>query len=240
MRIQRSGLPLMILAGVVLVAAAGAVWYIANPFDRDRPAARTDDRPAVDLPRTPAAEPAPVTPEPAPIPAEPRADPAASVAGQVLIPASTITVRTGDTLFDIAGRVWSDSFLWPLLLQANDERLADPDYLRPGQSIAVPAWVTVESGLTEDRRRELSSAHVLAYRHYRSLGSDAIGLGIGQPAWWLARLGRTRMNKALWVLYSGLRYDEQLLDRFSGQIHHDDARQVRGFVNQFGLPPFRR
>jgi hypothetical protein len=208
-----------------------------------------EPRPAPEEPEPeepgPAAEPEPSAEEQPQ--AQPEAEPAreaapavVAAADQTVIPASTYTVGAGDTLYDIAGEVWSDPFLWPLLLQANPDELEDPDYLRPGQRITVPAWVTVESGLIAEQRRRLSEAHVIAYHHYRRLGARAIGLGMGQPQWWLERLGRARLNKAHWVLYSGLRYDDDLLSTFGDAIRDEDVRQVRGFVDTYGLPPYRR
>lgn len=247
----------MILAGVLLAAAAVVVLLVANPFgEADARTRRPEAEPAVDEAPSeqeepdpePEPEPAPVEepePEPAAEPAPPDDDvtdeaPAIAISDQEPIPATTVSVRSGDTLYDIAGRIWDDSFLWPLLLAANEEEIEDPDYLRPGQRVDVPAWVTVESGLTDEQRARLSQAHVLAYRHYRDLGDAAIGLGMGQPEWWRERLGRQRLNKAHWVLYSGLRYDEELLDRYAGSVRADDIREVRGFVERYGLPPYRR
>jgi len=238
----------MILAGVLFVAAAVVVYLIANPFGADRPV--RDPEPVVEQPGPePQPEPDP-TPDPDPTPepeaaAEPAPQPEPipepdGASDQQIIPATTRTVRAGDTLYEIAQQAWAEPFLWPLLLEANEELLTDPDYLRPGQRITIPAWVTIDSGLTPAQRERLSQAHVLAYTHYRTLGSDAIGLGAGQPAWWLAQLGNVRMNKAVWVLYSGLRYDEDLIDSFAAQIRDEDANQVREFVERFGLPPNRR
>ena len=256
MRMQRSGLPLMILAGVLLAAAAVVVLLVVSPIgDADASTRRPDAEPAAEAPAegdepdpqpAPAEEPAP-EPEPEPAPAdEPEPAPAdqttpgVAAADQQPVPAATVTVDRGDTLYDIAGRRWDDPFLWPLLLAANEEDIEDPDYLRPGQRVDAPAWVTVESGLADGQRARLSQAHVLAYRHYRDLGDAAIGLGMGQPEWWRQRLGRQRLNKAHWVLYSGLRYDEELIERYAGSIRDDDIREVRGFVERFGLPPYRR
>ena len=262
MRIQRSGLPLMIFAGVILAAAAVVVLLVANPFagadqaDVQSPARERAD-PAED-PGEPAgdtaAQPAPAAepePEPAPEPEpdpepEPAAEPAdesvtpTATANQTVIPASTYRVRAGDNLYDIAGAVWGDPFLWPLLLVANEEEIRDPDYLRPGQQVRVPRWVTVDSGLTAEQRRELSRAHVTAYRHYRNLGDEAIGLGMGQPEWWRERLGPIPLNKAHRVLHSGLRYDEDLLSTFAASIRDEDITQLRDFVSRYGLPPNRR
>lgn len=239
MRMQRSGFPLMVLAAIALLGAVAAVLFLTDTISLRGLLDAVTAEPAAEAPAEP--EPAPplepdLDPDPPP---EPTPDAEPSVA-QEIIPAVTHTVRRTDTLFDLAGEYWSDPFLWPVILEANEDRTVDPDYLRPGQPITIPQWVTVESGLTDEQRRTISRAHVLAYRYYRSLGSEAIGLGRGQPAWWLAQLGRIRFNKAMWVLYSGLRYDEALLSRFEASIRDEDARQVRAFVNRFGLPPTRR
>ncbi|MFW5744446.1 MAG: LysM peptidoglycan-binding domain-containing protein [Spirochaetota bacterium] len=240
MRMQRSGLPLMILAGVLLVAAALVVLLVASPFGeadartrRPETESAADDAPVEPEQSAPEATPAD---EPAP---EPEPDPP-PVEEPEPVPATTVAVGRGDTLYDIASRLWDDPFLWPLLLAENEDDIEDPDYLRPDQRVDAPAWVTVESGLTDERRARLSQAHVLAYSHYRDLGEAAIGLGMGQPEWWRERLGRQRLNKAHWVLYSGLRYDEGLLDRYAASIRDEDVRDVRGFVERFGLPPYRR
>ncbi len=163
-----------------------------------------------------------------------------SDAGPRGVPGSTVTVREGDSLYSIAGATWSDPFLWPLLLVANDAAITDPDYLQPGSTITIPDWVDIESPLTPAHRDQLASAHVAAYQHYRDLGSDAVGLGQGQPEWWLDRLGRTRGNNARWVLYSGLRYSESLLDDQANAIAQQDLDEVRSYVDRFGLPPNRR
>ncbi len=52
-------------------------------------------------------------------------------------PAQTYTVRAGDTLSAIAGQLWSDPTLWRLL--ADENTIANPRILKPGQELAVPA-----------------------------------------------------------------------------------------------------
>ena len=223
---QRSGLPLMILAGVILAIAVAAVLLIVDPFGMRAPSGAEPPAPA------PAAAEPPAAPPPPPAPAQ-------SVPLRVTIPASTHTVRRGDTLFDLAGERWDDPYLWPLVFVANRQALPDPDYLVPGQRIAVPAWVTPGSGLTADERLEISVAHVEAHRTYAGLGAQAIGLGTNQPAAFLARLARVRLNKADWVLYSGLRYDPSLLETFADRIDPAYVGRVRQFVARFGLPRYR-
>lgn len=47
-------------------------------------------------------------------------------------------VRVGDTLWTIAGRQLGDSTAWPSLYQANRDRIADPHWIYPGQTLRVP------------------------------------------------------------------------------------------------------
>lgn len=247
---QRSGLPLLALAAILFLIAAAVVVFIVRPFGPDWSLnlfAAQGDRVVLDEPRAaePAADQAPERTEPAEATSEPaEADssanqPTETTTGNVIEP-TIYEVEQTDSLFDIAGEIWGDPHLWPLIYVANEETVVDPDYLRPGQQIQVPRWVTVSSGLTRSQREELSAAHVDAHQMYKELGSAAIGLGAGQPDWWLRSLGRERANKAEWVLYSGLRYNEDLLADFEDQIAPADRSRVQNYVERFGLPPNRR
>lgn len=257
---QRSGLPLLFLAAIIFLIAAAIVVFIVRPFGPDWSLnlfAARGDRVELDDPvdSQPATTSAPEQTEPAEVASETTettqtndadadtdasvGQPAETTPGTVIEP-MTYQVEETDSLFDIAGAVWGDPHLWPLIYVANEEQVVDPDYLRPGQQIQVPRWVTLSSGLTSSQRRELSAAHVEAHQMYKELGSAAIGLGAGQPEWWLRSLGRERANKAEWVLYSGLRYNEDLLSDFEDQIASADRARVQSYVERFGLPPDRR
>ena len=240
MALQRSGLPLLIISIILLLAIAGVVLLVVQPFG-NRGAATTADRPAAGDSSTPAPGSARDTASAAETPEEPTPAPEPQPAGpEDIIPGSVRTVRTGDSLYSIAGEVWADPVIWPVLLLANDDSIIDPDYLRPGFPLTVPDWPEVTVPLTDSRRDELSAAHVVAYEHYRSLGANAVGLGQGRPQWWLQRLGRTRDSNARWVLYSGLRYNQDLLVDFADRIAEADLREVRGYISRFGLPLDRR
>jgi len=227
--IQRSGLPLLIFAAAVLVAAAGVVILVASPF-ADGFFRTSPTRPA-DNAATPA-EPAALIDTDKPEPIESTA-PAATPSPS---PAGTHTVVQGDTLFDLAGTYWSDSYLWPMLLVANAETVADPDYLRQGAIVSIPVRPDLADGTVT---RAVTDAHIAAYRRYRELGDEALSQGRTQGNFWLIQLGLLRVNKARWVLYSGLRYDDELLERAGGIVPPADLEIVRGFVTRFGGKPGR-
>jgi len=48
------------------------------------------------------------------------------------------TVAPGDTLRGIAQRFYGDSGRWPTILEANRDRLADPDHLATGHALRIP------------------------------------------------------------------------------------------------------
>ena len=52
----------------------------------------------------------------------------------------TVTVREGDTLWTLAARkdVYGSRWLYPLILQANKDRIKDPNHLEAGMQLVVP------------------------------------------------------------------------------------------------------
>ncbi len=241
--IQRSGLPLLIFAAAVLVAAVGVVVLVAGPFtDGFFRTGAVSDQERSPLEAQPAARPA----DNATTPAEPAtpidtdkpepAESTAPVATPSPPPAGTHTVVQGDTLFDLAGTYWSDSYLWPMLLVANSEAVANPDYLRQGAVVNIPPRPDLAGGTVT---RAVTDAHMAAYRRYRELGDEALSQGRTKGDFWLIQLGLIRVNKAHWVLYSGLRYDDKLLERAEGVVPREDLEIVHGFVARFGAKPGR-
>lgn len=47
-------------------------------------------------------------------------------------------VRRGDTLWDLAGTYLEDPFLWPLIFEANKEKIGNPHWIYPGQEFVIP------------------------------------------------------------------------------------------------------
>jgi hypothetical protein len=47
-------------------------------------------------------------------------------------------VKKGDTLWDLASTYMRDPFLWPAIWHANQDRIADPHWIYPGQRFLIP------------------------------------------------------------------------------------------------------
>jgi len=63
---------------------------------------------------------------------------ASAAAGHAEEDTRTYAVRVGDTLWQIAGEVFGDHWLWPALYLANRDQIKDPSRVYPGQELLVP------------------------------------------------------------------------------------------------------
>jgi len=53
-------------------------------------------------------------------------------------------VKKGDTLWDISGWYYNDPFLWPVIYRANQDSIADPHWIYPGEVFVIPGIPTEE------------------------------------------------------------------------------------------------
>jgi nucleoid-associated protein YgaU len=54
-------------------------------------------------------------------------------------PSGSYTVKSGDTLSDIAKREYGDAGQWKRIFEANRDKIDDPDHIHPGQELTIPA-----------------------------------------------------------------------------------------------------
>ena len=51
----------------------------------------------------------------------------------------TYVVKSGDTLSKIADELLGDAARWSEILAANEDEIADPDAIQPGQELKIPS-----------------------------------------------------------------------------------------------------
>ena len=56
----------------------------------------------------------------------------------------TYTVVKGDCLWFIAERFYKDPFLWPIIYEANKDKIEDPHWIYPGQVFVIPPYTGKE------------------------------------------------------------------------------------------------
>ena len=71
---------------------------------------------------------------------------------------STYTVKSGETLADIARRheVFNDEFMWPLLYKANRDQIRDPKVVFPGQVLTIPRDISYEDIIEARKMAEVA------------------------------------------------------------------------------------
>jgi hypothetical protein len=146
----------------------------------------------------------------------------------------THMVKRGETFYELAGELWGDEHLWPDLYVLNQQQFTNPDLVPEGSEISVYERLGSSGSFNAREMATLLQAYVDSYRRYRALGEQALERGRETGSRWLIELARARINKAHWLLYSGMRFRRDLLDHFDDQIEDRDERVVRQFVERFG------
>ena len=146
------------------------------------------------------------------------------------------TVTRGDTFFGLTARIWEDSHLWPDLYNLNRDNFSNPDLILPGQQVSIYPSLKDDGRLSDVERSHLMDAYIQTYRRYRSLGNEWLDRAARSGDRYPRRQGRIFIDKAQWLLYSGLRYSQSYLERYSDSINAEDAAVVDSYVERFGYP----
>ncbi len=136
-------------------------------------------------------------------------------------------VQRGDTFFDLTRRFWGDPDLWPGLYAVNNNVVSNPDLIYPGQVIQLLADAKSTDEMTRQERLSLAAGHVETYRAYIE-SAGALPWGSNRRA--------QLINAAHWVLYSAFGFDDQILERYSGEIRESDRETVEEYLERFGPP----
>jgi hypothetical protein len=128
-------------------------------------------------PPAPAPAPQPVD-EPAPPPPPPPPPPPAPAARTTLIldGARNHTVKSGDTLVEIAKQYYNDGHYYPVIHLANNHLIEDADWIEPGTELIIP---DLPRNLNDSGARAVvkqSLMNNVPFEHSRSRSATADGI----------------------------------------------------------------
>lgn len=140
-------------------------------------------------------------------------------------------VKSGDSIFSIAKKYWENEYLWPDLYIVNQEEgssFTDPDLIHPGQKIVVYDSLGDPEKFNKKQRDEIVKAYIGVYRIYRALGEEDIAQGRTVK-------GERRIDDSRWTLYTAVRYDNELLEKYAQAIYPEDLELLHKYVEKFGF-----
>ncbi len=105
----------------------------------------------------------------------------------------------GDNLWKLAFKYYSDGYLWPLILQANEDKISNPDFIAAGTTLSIPEV------LNKTKNKLLAKGHLLAYKEYKKRGDE----------------------DALNHLYVAYKLDKELVSASSSNIDVTDIQSMK-------------
>jgi len=170
--------------------------------------------------------------EPTPAP-EPPAEPRESMAAKESVPADTVqemteleakvespelskkkepvpidiyhTVIKGDKLWTLSDEYYSDPFLWPNIYNANTPKIPNPDILKIGIELLIPALEGDHLKLSSSDRRKVAEGYLRAYLVYKELGK----------------------SDAKYYLWAAQHYDQSVLAKHQSDIDLEDMQVIK-------------
>ncbi|MBU0713389.1 DUF1508 domain-containing protein [bacterium] len=117
------------------------------------------------------------------------------------------TVVKGDRLWSLADEYYSDAFLWPNIYNANTKKIKNPDLLKLGIELLIPALQGTHLKLSNVDRRKVADGYLHAYLVYK-------------------KLGKTDAKYYLWVAQL---YDQSILAEYQGEIDLEDMQIIKHY-----------
>ncbi len=87
-------------------------------------------------------------------------------------PGKIYTVSQGDNLWSISNACYSRPYLWPNIYRANKKEIDNPDFLKIGVDLHIPALDGKNGELTAEDKTDIAEGYVQAYFTYKKLGKD--------------------------------------------------------------------
>ena len=117
------------------------------------------------------------------------------------------TVVKGDRLWSLADDYYSDAFLWPNIYNSNIVKITNPDILKLGIELLIPALEGSHLKLSNADRHRVADGYVHAYLVYK-------------------KLGRADAKYYLWVAQL---YDQSILAEYQGEIDLEDMQVIKRY-----------
>ncbi len=76
----------------------------------------------------------------------------------------------GDNLWKLAYQHYHDGYLWPLILLENHKKIKNPDFVKTGIVLDIPALTITNNKPDAATRTLLARGHLLAYKSFKAMG----------------------------------------------------------------------
>ncbi len=139
-------------------------------------------------------------------------------------------VKDGDNIFNIAKAHWENEYLWPDLYITNKEKIKDPDLIKKDDVLVIYEKLGDPKDFSKKQKDDIVYAYLGIYRIYKALGEAELLKGNKIK-------GEQRINDSKWTLYTAVRYDHNLLNKYEDAIYPEDREFVQQQIDKIGFIP---